>query len=63
MDRDIEKDCIDDKGHRIIYEHQWKKCEKCGWTWFYTNDSNPTKIDDEKLGQSIPPTSPQKYRD
>lgn len=63
MKRDIERDCIDDKGHRIIYELHWRKCERCGMTWFYTNRNNPTKVDDEKLGQSIPSTSPQKYRD
>lgn len=63
MNRDIERSCIDDKGHRIIYHDFFKQCEKCGWTWFYTNNNNPTKVDDEKLGQSSRPTLRQKYRD
>lgn len=63
MDRNIEKDCIDDEGHTPIDYHDFIKCEKCGWTWFYTNSNNPTKVDDEKLGQSLPLTPPQKYQD
>lgn len=63
MDRDIERNCIDDKGHRIIYYDFAKQCEKCGWTWFYTNSNNPTKVDDEKPAQSSCSTPHQKYRD
>lgn len=59
--RDIERNCIDDKGHRIIYHDFFKQCEKCGWTWFYTN--NPTKVDDEKPAQSSHLTHRPKYRD
>lgn len=63
MNKDIECNCIDNKGHRIICYDLFRQCEKCGWTWFYTNNNNPTKVDDEKLGQSLPPMPPLKYRD
>lgn len=61
--RDIERNCIDDKGHRIIYHDFFKQCEKCGCTWFYTNSNNPTKVDDEKPAQSSHLTHRPKYRD
>ena len=64
MDRDFERDCIDDKGHRIIYHDFFKQCEKCGFTWwFYYDNNNPTKVDDEKPAQSSCSTPHQKYRD
>lgn len=34
-ERDIERDCIDDEGHDIVAYHEFKKCSKCGFTWFY----------------------------
>lgn len=63
MKRNIERDCIDDEGHKVINYHHWKKCEKCGMTWFYTKNNNPTKVDDEKPVQPSHPTPHQKYQD
>lgn len=63
MDRDIEKYCIDGKGHEPIDYFDFIKCEKCGMTWFYTNGNNPTKADNGKPAQSFREEQRQKYRD